>query len=87
VTKQIDPTGVQLKQLKQWLRLLRYFAASAVSRIADWPLSISFVFESEQGDQDPILRLLNLQLQRQRCSKLEHFYFGKNFTPENVPSY
>jgi hypothetical protein len=25
-------------------------------------------------DQEPILRLLNLQLQRQRCSRLEHFF-------------
>jgi hypothetical protein len=24
--------------------------------------------------QDPILRLWNFQLQRQRCSRLEHFY-------------
>jgi hypothetical protein len=26
---------------------------------------------------EPILRLLNLQLQRRRCSRLEHFYIGK----------
>jgi hypothetical protein len=27
----------------------------------------------DPGNQEPILRLLNLQLQRQRCSRLERF--------------
>jgi hypothetical protein len=37
---------------------------------------------------EPILRLLNLQLQRQRCSSLEHFISKKNiFYSKNVPSY
>jgi hypothetical protein len=31
------------------------------------------------GCQEPILRLLNLQLQRQRCSRLERFYIGEKF--------
>jgi hypothetical protein len=33
--------------------------------------AIAFIYI--QGDQEPILRLRNLQLQRQRCSRLERF--------------
>jgi hypothetical protein len=37
--------------------------------------------------QDPILRLLNLQLQRQRCSRLERFQIGDHFNSKNALSY
>jgi hypothetical protein len=37
---------------------------------------------------EPIIRLFNLQLQRQRCSKLERFYIGENkFCSKNALCY
>jgi hypothetical protein len=35
------------------------------------------VYSEIQCDQEPILRLLNLQLQRRRCIRLQHFYIGE----------
>jgi hypothetical protein len=38
--------------------------------------------------REPILRLLNSQLQRQRCSRLERFYIrANNFSIKNAPCY
>jgi hypothetical protein len=43
-------------------------------------------FDNNLANLDPILRLLNLQLQRQRCSRLERFYV-ENFYSKNALCY
>jgi hypothetical protein len=40
-------------------------------------IRIALALRNYNIPQEPILRLLNLQLQRQRCSRLERFYIGE----------
>jgi hypothetical protein len=63
----------QRRRLEKWLRLCGRCAAAKIP-CGRSHLMTTWSSLAESQNLEPILRLLNLQLQRQRCCRLDRFY-------------